>query len=448
MSELLVAGGTLIAMDAVRTVAPRDLLVRDGRIVWIGAHGKAPKARPGVKRERVDAADACVLPGLIQAHVHLCQVLFRGLADDRALMPWLRERIWPLEANHDDKSLTISAEIGVVEMLRSGTTTVLDMGTTHHHDAVFHVLERRGMRAVSGKAMMDRGQGTPRRLQESTRASLRESEKLRERWHGAAKGRLRYAYAPRFILSCSEQLLCEVAEQSAAYGVLVHTHVAEHADERREVQKLLGKSDLEALAACGIAGPRCVMAHGVQLSPAEMSRAAKQGTRFVHCPSTNLKLASGVARVVEMRKRGLVVGLGCDGAPCNNRLDAISELRLAALLAKGRTLDPTALGPLAALEMCTIEGARVLGWDDEIGSLEVGKRADITVVGLEGVHQAPLVDALSALVYASSGSDVRHVIVDGVVRVRAGEVIGVDTARLGRQARSEAMRVAKRAGVA
>ena len=447
MSELLVSGGTLVAMDAARTVAPRDVLVRDGRIVWIGAHGKAPRVQAGVQRERVDARDACVLPGLIQAHVHLCQVLFRGLADDRALMPWLRERIWPLEASHDEKSLTVSAELGVTEMLRTGTTTILDMGTTHHHDAVFEVLAKRGMRAVSGKAMMDQGQGTPKRLQESTRASLRESERLRERWHGKAHGRLRYAYAPRFILSCSETLLREVAEQSEASGALVHTHVAEHADERREVQKLLGKSDLEALAACGITGPRCVMAHGVQLSPAEMSRAARQGTRFVHCPSTNLKLASGIAQVVEMRKRGLHVGLGCDGAPCNNRLDALSELRLAALLAKGRTLDPCALGPLEALELCTIDGARVLGWDDEIGSIELGKRADITVVGLGGVHQAPLVDVLSALVYASSGSDVRHVMVDGQVRVREGEVIGVDTGRLASKARSEALRVAKRAGV-
>jgi 5-methylthioadenosine/S-adenosylhomocysteine deaminase len=448
VNELLVSGGTLVAMDPARTVAPRDVLLRDGRIVWIGAHGKAPRTARGVTRESIDARDACVLPGLIQAHVHLCQVLFRGLADDRALLPWLRERIWPLEAHHDEKSLTTSSELGVTELLRTGTTTILDMGTTRHHDAVFGVLERMGLRAASGKAMMDQGLGTPRRLQESTRESLRESEALRARWHGKAQGRLRYAYAPRFILSCSDKLLREVAALSRAHGLLVHTHVAEHAEERREVQKLLGKSDLEALHACGIAGPSAVMAHGVQLTKAEMTRAARVGTRFVHCPSSNLKLASGIAQVVEMRKRGLVVGLGCDGAPCSNRLDVLGELRLSALLAKGRTLDPCALRPLQALELCTIEGARCLGWDDEIGSIELGKRADITVVGLEGVHQAPLVDPLSALVYASSGEDVRHVIIDGTVRVRQGEVLGVDSAELAARARREALRVAKRAGVA
>jgi 5-methylthioadenosine/S-adenosylhomocysteine deaminase len=448
VSELHISGGTLVAMDAARTVAPRDVLVRDGLIVWTGAPGKLPRSPRGVKREKLDARDACVLPGFVQAHVHLCQVLFRGLADDRALLPWLRERIWPLEASHDEKSLATSAELGVTELLRAGTTTILDMGTTHHHDAVFRVLAKRGLRAISGKAMMDQGEGTPKKLGETTHESLSESDRLFRRWHRAAGGRLRYAYAPRFVLSCTKKLMREVGERALVQGTLVHSHVAEHKEERREVARLLGKTDLEALAECGLAGPHAVMAHGVQLTHAEMTRAARVGTRFVHCPSANLKLASGIADVVEMRRRGLVVGLGCDGAPCNNRLDGISELRLAALLAKGRRHDPRALRPLEALELATIDGARVLGWDDEIGSIEVGKRADVIVVGLGGVHQAPCVDVLSALVYASSGHDVRHVVVDGVVRVRGGEVLGVDTARLARKARSEALRVATRAGVA
>ncbi|MDB4974256.1 MAG: S-adenosylhomocysteine deaminase [Myxococcaceae bacterium] len=447
MSELLIAGGTLVAMDPERTVAARDVLVKDGRIHWIGARGRAPRAAAGVERTQLSADDAVVLPGFVQAHVHLCQVLFRGLADDLPLLAWLRERIWPLEGAHTEQSLRTSAELGIAELLRGGTTTILDMGTTRHQDAVFATLEQTGLRAISGKAMMDRAEGAPKALLESTQASLRESDRLRASWHGKADGRLRYAYAPRFILSCSSALLHEVGARGREAGALVHTHVAEHKEERLEVARMLGKSDLEALAEHGIAGPQVVMAHAVQLTRREMLKAAKLGTRFVHCPGANLKLASGIADVVELRKSGLVVGLGCDGAPCNNRLDAISELRLALLLSKVKRGDARALAPLDALAMATIDGARALGLDAEVGSIERGKRADLVVVSLAGVHQAPRVDALSALCYASSASDVRHVLVDGRVRVREGELLGVDLGELTARARREALACAKRARI-
>jgi 5-methylthioadenosine/S-adenosylhomocysteine deaminase len=321
------------------------------------------------------------------------------------------------------------------------------MGTTRHHDAVFDALERFGMRAASGKAMMDQGSGAPRRLTETARASLSESDRLRAHWHGRADGRLRYAYAPRFILSCSPRLLRGVAERSADSGALMHSHVAEHAEERREVARLLGKSDLAALEECGIAGPRAVLAHGVQLTAREMRRLASLGTRIVHCPSANLKLASGIADVVALRRAGVVVGLGADGAPCNNKLDALGELRLASLLSKVRRKGARALAPLDALRMLTIDGARCLGWEREIGSLETGKRADLVVVGLDGLHQAPGADPLSALVYASSARDVRHVVVDGRVLVRSGELLGVDLGRLRAEARRRAGEVATRAGL-
>lgn len=448
MSELLIAGGTLIAMDPARTVAPRDVLVRDGRIAWIGPVGRAPRPRGEKARTRLDAAYAAVLPGFVQAHVHLCQVLFRGLADDLPLLAWLRERIWPLEASHTPKSLALSAELGIAELLAGGTTTILDMGTTRHHDVVFEALARMGMRALSGKAMMDQSEGAPKGLRETTRDSLKESDRLRATWQGEGAGRLGYAYAPRFILSCTPRLLREVAERKGPKGGLVHTHVAEHVEEREAVARLLGMSDLDALTAHGLSGPHTVMAHAVQLSAREMRAAARAGTRFVHCPSANLKLASGIADVVALRGAGLVLGLGADGAPCNNRLDALSELRLALLLSKVKRKQADALSPLDALAFLTIEGARALGLDAEVGSIELGKRADITVVGLDGLHQAPLVDPVSALCYASTASDVRHVLVDGVVRVSSGELVGVDRAELVARARREAHACARRAGIA
>jgi 5-methylthioadenosine/S-adenosylhomocysteine deaminase len=447
MSELVIEGGTVVAMDPARTVAALDVLVRDGRIAWIGARGRAPRAAPGVSRARLAADGAAVLPGFVQAHVHLCQVLFRGLADDLPLLAWLRERIWPLEASHTERSLRVSAELGIAELMRGGTTTILDMGTTRHHDVVFDALERSGMRAISGKAMMDRAEGAPKGLRESTRESLDESDRLRAHWHGRAEGRLRYAYAPRFILSCSPRLLCEVAARRREPGGLVHTHVAEHKEERIEVERSLGMADLAALESHGLFGPQVVMAHAVQLTKREMRRAGRLGTRFVHCPGANLKLASGIADVVELQRAGLVLGLGSDGAPCNNRLDALSELRLALLLSKVKRGDAQALSPMDALALATIDGARVLGLDEEIGSIELGKRADIAVVSLDGVHQAPLVDVLSALCYASSASDVRHVLIDGAVRVRERELVGIEAASLSASARKEARSCATRAGL-
>jgi 5-methylthioadenosine/S-adenosylhomocysteine deaminase len=293
--------------------------------------------------------------------------------------------------------------------------------------------------------MMDRGKGVPKGLRETTRESLEESERLCKRWNGAEGGRLAYAFAPRFVLSCSERLLRDTASLAGELGAMVHSHAAEHADERRAVRAALGKDDVAALASYGIRGPRAVLAHGVQLTDAEMRRIARDGTRFVHCPSANLKLGSGIARVAAMRRAGIVVGLGADGAPCNNRMDPWTELRQAALLAKGRDADATALPAHEALELATIDGARVLGIDDRVGSIERGKRADLAVVDLEETHALPGGDAVSRLVYACTAADVRHVVIDGSIVVRDRELTTLDEEAVRADAKREASRVWKRA---
>ncbi|MBX7192844.1 MAG: amidohydrolase family protein [Sandaracinaceae bacterium] len=465
-------------MDASRRVLAADVLVRDGRIVEIvareagaskgrrapsgpsdaergqrrseGQRGAEGDAGPRRRVRILDAAGAIVVPGFVQTHVHLCQALFRGMADELPLLDWLRERIWPLEAAHDEASLAASAALGVAEMMRAGTTTILDMGTVHHHDAVFETLAASRIRAVSGKAMMDRGLGVPKGLRESTKDSLRETERLIARWHGAEGGRLRYALAPRFILSCSEKLLRASGEIARATGTLVHSHAAEHPGEKTEVRAQLGMDDVDALASYGLAGPHVVLAHGVQLSRAQMRRCGKDGTRFVHCPSANLKLASGIADVVAMREAGMTVGLGADGAPCNNRMDPFTELRQAALLAKVVRKDAAALSPMDALAMLTIEGARVLGLEAEVGSIEVGKRADLTVVRLDGLHAEPHEetrwgDPVARLVYSATASDVSDVIIDGVPVVVRGELLAMDERTVREDARRHAVLVHHRA---
>jgi 5-methylthioadenosine/S-adenosylhomocysteine deaminase len=442
--DLLVRGGTLVTMDARRRVLAGDLLIRDGAIVALGR----VKVPPGGARV-LDASGCAVMPGFVQTHVHLCQALLRGMADDLPLLAWLKERIWPLEAAHDERSLRASARLGLAEMIAAGTTTILDMGTVHGYDVIFEAIAESGVRAFGGKAMMDTGAGVPRGLRESARDSLRESAALCARWHGAEGGRLGYAYAPRFILSCSERLLRATAEAAhAAPGVLLHSHAAEHAEERAAVRAALGRDDVAALASFGLAGPRTVLAHGVQLRPAELRAVARAGTRFTHCPSANLKLASGIADVVAMRRAGVLVGLGADGAPCNNRMDPFTELRQAALLAKVRQGDAAALPAMDALAMATIDGARVLGVDALTGSLEVGKRADLAVVALDRLHAEPGGDAVSRLVYACTAADVRHVVADGRVLVERGELRAFDADEVRDDAVRQAARLRRRARLA
>jgi cytosine/adenosine deaminase-related metal-dependent hydrolase len=440
--DLLVRGGTLMPMDG-RAPFTGDLRVRDGVIIAVG--DEASERRPA---RVLDARGAAVLPGFVQAHVHLCQVLFRGLAEDRPLLDWLRERIWPLEAAHDEKSLRASAELGLAELLRSGVTSVLDMGTVHHHDAVFDAMLRSGIRGLSGKSMVDLGDGMPKGFREKTRASLAESDRLRARWQGKGRGRLGYAYAPRFVLSCTEALLRGVAERSEASSALIHTHAAEHADEREEVRRAFGDDDVAVLRRFRIAGPRAVLAHGVQLRRDEMRALPRDGTGVVHCPSSNLKLASGVAKVRSLLRAGVRLGLGSDGAPCNNRLDIFAELRSAALLAKVSARRADALAAEDAVALATRGGAEVLGLAEQVGTLEVGKRADVVVVDLSDLHCLPGGSPATRLVYSATPADVRHVIADGAVVVERGELRTLDLERLRAEAPVQMKKVVARAGLA
>ncbi|MDF2692969.1 MAG: S-adenosylhomocysteine deaminase [Labilithrix sp.] len=453
--KVLIRGGTLVRCDAAGTVGEGDLLVSEGRIAELGRISPSTARRsggsPGLVRV-LDATGCAVIPGFVQAHVHLCQVLFRGMADDLPLLAWLQERIWPFEAAHDEASLAASAELGLLEMMLAGTTTILDMGTVHHYDAVFDACARAGIRVFGGKTMMDAGKGVPRGLRESTTSSLREADRLRAYWGGKGDGRLRYAYAPRFILSCTEKLFRETAEranESDKTGkdrALLHSHVAEHPDEREAVRSALGDTDIAMLRRWGFKGKHTLLAHGVQLTDAEVSAVARDGTRIVHCPSANLKLGSGIARVHDLARSGVQLALGADGAPCNNNLDPWMELRHAALLAKIRT-GVTTLPARQAFELATIEGARALGIDSEVGSLEVGKRADLVVVRMDGPHVEPGGDAWSRLVYGCTSKDVVHVMVDGKLVVHDREHTQLDRDRVLSRARTQAKKLTARAAV-
>ena len=438
--DTVIRGGIVVTCDEADRVVMTDVLVRGRDIAAIGAVSGDRLTRV------VDARGCAVIPGFVQAHVHLCQTLMRGMADDLTLLDWLRRRIWPLEAAHDERTLSASAELGLVETMLAGTTTLLDMGSVRAHDAVMDACLRAGVRAISGKAMMDRGDGVPVGLRESTRESLDESERLSRSWSGAGDGRIGYAWSPRFILSCSEALVRGAVDRSSEREELLHTHAAEHPAERKAVRAVMGEDDIAVLRRWGAAGPGTVMAHGVVLSDAQARVLARDGTRIVHCPSANLKLGSGIARIPDLDRLGVRLALGADGAPCNNNLDPWTELRHAILLAKVRH-GPRALPAKRALRLATIDGARALGLDSLIGSIEPGKRADLVVVRVDGAHVEPGGDVHSRLAYACTARDVVHSMVDGELVVKGGEHQRLDVERVKERARAQARRLVLRAKV-
>ena len=432
-------------MDDRCTVLEGDVAVRDGAIAWIRGGGALPSDAPFDRV--IDAQRGYLLPGFIQTHVHLCQTLFRGFADDLPLLDWLRRRIWPLEAAHSPATLAASVRLAAAELLQTGTTCVLTMETVHDTDVVFETLAEVGLRAMVGKCMMDAADDVPARLRERTQASLDESVALAQRWDGAAGGRLRAVFAPRFAVSCSRDLLEGVAALSQAHRTIVHTHASESRDEVAVVRHLSGGlSNLEYLAETGLMTPRLCVAHCVWVDEAEQQLLARHGAKVLHCPGSNLKLGSGVAPVVELRRRGISVSLGADGAACNNRLDMFDEMRLAATLQAMR-FGPGALPAREALWMATREGARALGLEREVGSLEPCRRADLLLVDRMRPHLAPDVDPWSTLVYAARGTDVRMVMVDGRILVDDFALTDIDAREVAIQSAEAAAQLTRRAGL-
>jgi 5-methylthioadenosine/S-adenosylhomocysteine deaminase len=428
-------------MNDAFDVIEGDVVIRDGRIAAIHPRGSTTEEQ--VDRT-IDARGSYLLPGFIQTHIHLCQTLFRGYADDLALLDWLKTRVWPMEAAHTPASLAAAAQQAASELLRSGTTTVLTMETVHDTDAVFEALEPMGLRAVVGKCMMDADDAVPSRLIEKTSRSIDDSVAIAKRWHGRAGGRLRAAFAPRFAVSCSRELLEAVALLAIDHQLVVHTHASENRDEIALIKSRTGRTNIDYLDDTGLLSPRLCLAHCVWVDEHEQSLMAERNVKVLHCPGSNLKLGSGLAPIVEMRARGISVSLGADGAACNNHLDMFEEMRLAAVLQSVRH-HPGALTARDAVAMATREGARALGLELEIGSIEVGKKADLILIDRHQPNLALTTDPYSAIVYAARGTDVRTTIVDGQVLMDDFRPAQWDPTEIAATARIEATALAARA---
>lgn len=435
MREILLENAIVVTQNSRRDVFRGWMHLIDNRIAGLGKG--SPRASIAKKKnlKRVDAKGLYVLPGFVQAHIHLCQTLFRNRADDLELLDWLRKKIWPFEAAHTHETLEVSALIGIHELLRSGTTCILDMGTVRHTEAIIEAAVKSGIRANIGKCLMDH-RSNPSGLRESTREALKEAEALFLRHDGSANDRIRISFAPRFALSCTEELMRAVADLANRYDAVIHTHANENLKELAEIKKQKGSDNIRYLEKMGLAREHLVLAHGVWLNASDRKIIKKNGCHIVHCPGSNLKLASGVAPIPEYLREKLNIALGADGAPCNNSLDAFNEMRLAALIHKPR-FGPKAMPATDVLDLATRGGAKALKWEKEIGSLEVGKKADFILLDLDHVESRVAArsstdyrEIASAIVYSGSSSSVQETWVDGKLVAKAGKVLTIDEKKL------------------
>ncbi|MDL0436067.1 MULTISPECIES: 5'-deoxyadenosine deaminase [unclassified Niallia] len=443
MTTILIKNAQIVTMNGQEEIVNGDILIENDLIKAIG-----PEIDASTADKIIEAAGHTVIPGFVQTHIHLCQTLFRGKGDDLELMDWLRKRIWPLEAAHDEDSIYYSAMLGIGELMESGTTTIVDMETVHHADYAFQAIAKSGIRAVSGKVMMDKGSEVPKALQEKTADSIQQSVDLLEKWDQFDGGRIKYAFSPRFVVSCTEELLKEVKVLSDKYNVLVHTHASENKTEIEIVQEETGMRNVVYLDHLGLANERLILAHCIWLDEEEKRIIKEKGVHVSHCPGSNLKLASGIADTPELLCNHASVSLGADGAPCNNNLDMFNEMRLAALIQKP-IHGPTAMDARTVFRMATIGGAKAVGLEKEIGSIEVGKKADIAILDLQNFHTYPSydVDPISRIVYSATRADVVTTIIDGRIVMENKIMRTIDKPLILKEADSSIKRLLKKTNI-
>jgi cytosine/adenosine deaminase-related metal-dependent hydrolase len=404
----MLLAGTVVA-DPVTVIEDGAVVVDDDTIAAVGDAADLADRYPDHERREF----GIVAPGAVGAHVHSVQSLGRGIADDAALLDWLNDHVLPMEAGLGAEGMRLAAELGYLECIESGVTTVIDHLSVHHAEEALEAAVASGVRARAGKVLMDTN--APDGLRQDTERALAESEGLIWNYHGADGGRIRYAVTPRFAVTCTDECLRGCRELADAYdGVRIHTHASENTDEIAVVEDRTGKRNVEYLHEVGLTGEDVILAHCVHTDERERKIIAETGTHVTHCPSSNMKLASGIAPVEDYLARGVTVALGNDGPPCNNTLDPFTELKQASLLAKVDGRDPTAVDAPTALRMATLNGAQAAGFD-RAGALREGWRADVLGVDTDLARATPLHDPIGHLVFAAHGDDVAFTMVDGAV---------------------------------
>jgi 5-methylthioadenosine/S-adenosylhomocysteine deaminase len=409
--ELIVAGGTVVSMDAERRVLDDGAVAVSGDTIVAVATRSEILARYIAVRQ-IDASGKLVLPGFINGHTHVPMALFRGLKDDVTLDVWLKDYIFPAEAkNVTEDFVRWGTRLAAAEMIRGGTTTFADM--YYFEDAIAEETKAAGMRGILGETWID----FPAPDNKTREATAAYTEKFLQRWKGDPL--IQAAPAPHSIYLCSEKTLRDAQAMARKYHAPILIHVAESKKEHDDSVTKNGATSVQYMNRIGLLGPEIIAAHCIFVDEADRKLLAENGVGCVHNPSSNMMLAGGVAPVIEERAAGIAVGLGTDGpAGSNNDLDLMEEMDLAAKLQKITKVDPRALGAKAVVEMATIEGAKAVHLEKEIGSLEAGKKADIILIGLDTPNAVPMYDVYSQLAYALKASEVETVIIGGRVVMR------------------------------
>ena len=426
--DLIVSGGIVVSMDSARTIYQDGSVAIKGDAIF-GVGSRADIAARYKSAQTIDASGTLVLPGFINGHTHVPMTLFRGLHDDVTLNDWLYKYIFPAEAkNVNEEFVRWGTRLAAAEQIRSGVTTFADM--YYFEDAVAQETKAAGMRGVLGETFID----FPAPDNKSEAEMLAYTEKFLTRWQGDAL--IHAAPAPHSIYTCSKKTIQDAAALARKYHAPLLMHVSEMKKEWEDSEKQNGVSPVQYLDKIGVLGPELVAAHCIFVDEADRKLLADRQVGCVHNPSSNMMIASGVSPVPEMRAAGIAVGLGTDGpAGSNNDLDLMEEIDLAAKLAKITKMNPLALNAKAVVEMATIDGARALHMEKEIGSLEVGKKADLILISLDEPNAVPMYDTYAQIAYSLKGSDVETAVIGGRVVMRDRKLLTVDEPRVLEKAR-------------
>jgi len=431
----------LLAADPTRVIERGVVEVRGDRITHVGA---APSGSAAT--ETLSAEGMLVTPAFVNTHCHTSQQLGRGLADDVDLPTWLHDRIWPYEAALSEADAEISTLACCLEQIRNGVTLLADPGG-QHVDGMARSVAASGIRALVGRSSMDAGAGLPAQMVESTAEVLDHQDDLAARWHGAADGRIRMSYTLRTIFNCSDALILGSIEHAARIDAVVQMHVAEVVEENAHCRATRGDSTVRWLATLGVLGPRLLAVHVVHADDAELDLLAATATPVSHNAASNLRVLAAFPRIAEMLERGITVGIGTDGAPSNNRMSILDEMWLASLVQKARRGDPTALPAAAVVAMATRDGARALGWEGELGTLEVGSAADLVLIDPAAPNLVPLSDPAAALVSSLKSDNIHSVLCAGRWVLRDRAVTTVDEGAVLAEAEGRAAALRARIGL-
>ncbi|MDR3574687.1 MAG: amidohydrolase [Anaerolineaceae bacterium] len=445
---------TILTMNSERQIITQAALAVIGnKIAAVGKHQMILDKFPGDKI--INCNGNLLLPGLIDTHVHLAQAMIRGCADDLSLLDWLTKRVWVLQGNYTEDDGRASAALCALEMIKSGTTGFIEslLAERYGFDGVAEVIIQSGLRAALGKVVMDKPSYAKSQnimysgMVEDGDTDIRNTLSAFDKWNGAGDGRIQVWFGSRSPGGVNIGRFDQMGKLAKERGMGITVHISEVKQDTDYALSQGFRTPTEFIAAHGLLGPRTVIAHFVWSDPSDWKMLAETGTHISHNPASNSKTATGIAPVYGMLQAGVNVTLGCDGGPSNNTYDMIRDMRMASYLACLLEKDPTVVPAEQILEMATIRGARSMGLEDQVGSIEVGKRADFIIMDMDKPHLTPCFDPVSTIVYAAHGSDVDTVVVDGKILMQNRKVQTLDEAAIVADAKQRANQVSQRAGL-